>query len=171
VFKGTVLREVRLFPVRLSASLGIAAVLAVTTGTCLAQSEGVPVVACDQQPYSILVTVKNIKDTKGTITIDLHDDNPEKFLKSGGKLARLRFPSEKGEMKICVPVEKGGVYALALYQDRDSNQKLDKTWIGLPAEPYGISNDAPMRLGPPKHKDAKFEVTGKLTPVTVTLHN
>jgi uncharacterized protein (DUF2141 family) len=124
---------------------------------------------CESQPYSILVWVKNIKDDRGTITIDLHGDDPEKFLKSGAKLARLRFPTRAGDMKICVPVEKPGVYAIALYQDRDSNLKLDKTWIGLPSEPFGVSRDAPLRMAPPKHKEAAFEVAGPLTPVTVTL--
>ena len=32
--------------------------------------------------------MKNVRDARGTITVDLHDDNPEKFLKAGGKLAR-----------------------------------------------------------------------------------
>ncbi len=127
--------------------------------------------SCDGRPYSILVLVKNIKDNKGTITIDLHGDNPELFLKSGAKLARLRVPAVAGEMKICVPVEKAGVYAVALYQDRDSDLKLNKTWVGLPDEPFGVSRDAPMRMAPPKHKDAAFEVNGPLTPVTVTLRN
>ena len=125
--------------------------------------------ACEQRPYSILVEVKNIKDARGTITIDLHGDDPEKFLKSGAKLDRLRIPAVEGEMKICVPVEKPGVYAIALYHDRDSNMKLDKTWIGMPAEPFGVSRDAPIRIGPPKHKDVAFEVTGKLSPITITL--
>ena len=125
--------------------------------------------ACAQRPYSILVSVKNVRDARGTITIDLHDDDPAKFLKSGGKLARMRVPAVPGDMSVCVPVEKPGVYAIALYQDRDSDQKLDKTWIGIPDEPFGVSRDAPIRMGPPKLKDAAFEVNSALTPVTVTL--
>ena len=124
---------------------------------------------CETVPYSILVSVKNVKDAQGTITIDLHGDDPEQFLKSGAKLARVRIPAIPGDMNICVPVEHAGLYAIALYQDRDSDLKLDKTWIGLPSEPFGVSRDAPIRMGPPKWKDAVFEVSGPLTPVTVTL--
>ncbi len=125
--------------------------------------------ACDGQPYSIMISVKNIKSDKGQITVDLHGDNPETSLKSGAKLARVRVPAQKGEMHICMPVEKPGIYAIALYHDRDSNEKLNKTWIGLPDEPYGVSRDAPARGGPPKYKDAAFEVTGPLTPMSITL--
>ncbi len=127
--------------------------------------------SCEHLPYSILVSVKNIRDDRGTITVDLHDDDPEKFLKSGRKLLRLRAPAVQGEMKICVPVEKPGIYAIALYQDRNNDHKLDKTWVGLPAEPYGVSRDAPIRMAPPKLKDAAFDVNGPLTPVTVILRN
>jgi uncharacterized protein (DUF2141 family) len=125
--------------------------------------------SCGNNPYSILISVKNIKNDKGQITVDLHGDNPDTFLKSGAKLARKRVPAVKGEMQICMPVEKPGVYAIALYHDRDGNEKLNKTWIGLPAEPYGVSRDAPARGGPPKHKEAAFEVAGPNTPMTVTL--
>jgi uncharacterized protein (DUF2141 family) len=70
---------------------------------------------------------------------------------------------------VCIPVDKPGVYALALYHDKDANTKLNKTWIGLPSEPFGVSNDAAIRLGPPKHADAAFAVAGPATPVTVNL--
>jgi uncharacterized protein (DUF2141 family) len=164
----------------MSHGLSCFALAAVLVGLTLGGIKGVraaddivsaPEMSCDGRPYSILVVVKNIKDDRGTITIDLHGDDPELFLKSGAKLARLRLPAVPGDMKICVPVEKPGVYAVALYQDRDSNLKLDKTWIGLPSEPFGVSRDAPIRMAPPKHKEAAFEVTGPLTPVTVTLRH
>jgi len=154
-------------------SRAAAAALAMSVGAAGAANspppDGVDQTACRELPYSILVHLKNVKDDRGTITIDLHGDDPEKFLKSGAKLLRMRVPAAAGDMNICVPVDKPGIYALALYQDRDSNLKLDKTWIGLPDEPFGVSRDAPIRMAPPKHKDAAFDVAGPLTPVTVTL--
>ncbi|MBL8628853.1 MAG: DUF2141 domain-containing protein [Rhodospirillaceae bacterium] len=126
---------------------------------------------CEQLPYSILVTVKNVKSDKGIITLDLHGDDPDRWLKKGGRVGRVRVPAQPPETKICVPVEKPGTYAFALYHDKDHNLKLNKTWIGLPDEPYGVSNDAPIRLGPPSFKDASFQVTGPLTPETVNLSN
>lgn len=130
-----------------------------------------PEVACEQRPYSFLITVKNVKSSKGLVTVDLHDDNPDTWLKKGARLGRVRVPAVEGETKICLPVEKPGTYAFALYHDRDGNKKLNKNWIGLPSEPYGVSNDAPIRLGPPSHKDAALQVTGPLTVAVVTLHD
>lgn len=149
---------------------GVTGLAMAVVGTASAQeNEAARQAACEQLPYSIMLDVKRIRDDRGTITIDLHGDDPEQFLKSGAKLSRTRIPAAAGDMKICLPVEKPGFYAVALYQDRYSDQKLDKSWIGIPSEPFGVSRDAPIRLGPPKHREAAFEVTGPLTPVTITL--
>lgn len=127
--------------------------------------------ACEDRPFSVLVTVKNVRSDKGIITVDVHGDDPDRWLKKGGRVGRVRVPAVPGETKICVPVDKAGTYAFALYHDKDHNLKLNKTWIGLPDEPYAVSNDAPIRMGPPSYKDASFKVTGPLTPETVTLNN
>ncbi len=124
---------------------------------------------CEQLPFSILVTVKGVTSDKGIVTLDLHGDDPDRWLKKGGRVGRVRVPAKAGDMNICVPVNKAGTYAFALYHDKDHNLKLNKTWIGLPDEPYAVSNDAPIRLGPPSFKDASFKVTGALTPAVVHL--
>lgn len=147
-----------------------AAFAVATTGTAgAAEDEAARQAACRQMPYSIMIHLKNVRDDRGTITVDLHGDDPDLFLKSGAKLSRTRIPATAGDMDICLPVEKPGVYAVALYQDRDSDQKLDKNFIGIPSEPFGVSRDAPIRMAPPKHREAAFEVAGPLTPVIVTL--
>ena len=35
---------------------------------------------------------------------------------------------------------------------------MNKNWIGMPKEPFGFSNDAKGRMGPPDFEDASFEV-------------
>lgn len=125
--------------------------------------------ACDTKPYSMQISVVGVRESRGTITVDVHDDDPAKFLKSGGKLARLRVPAVKGETKFCVTVPKSGTYALAVYHDRNANTKLDKNFIGLPSEPFGLSNNPPLRLAMPKHRDSAFEVNGPRTPVVIDL--
>lgn len=125
--------------------------------------------ACDTHPFSMQITVLSVREAAGTITVDVHDDDPAKFLKSGGKLARIRVPAVQGETHFCIAVPKAGVYALAVYHDRNGNTKLDKTWIGLPSEPFGLSNNPPRRLAMPKHKDSAFEVNGPRTPVVIDL--
>lgn len=126
---------------------------------------------CETLPYSMLITVKEVRHSEGTITVDLHGDDPETFLRSGTKLDRIRVPATEGETFICIGLETPGIYAFALYHDEDADTKFDKNFIGLPAEPFGLSNDPKIRLARPKHEECAFEVTGPLTPVTATLNH
>lgn len=127
--------------------------------------------ACGDLPFSIQLTVKNVKSAKGIITVDLHNDNAEQWLKKGGRVGRVRVPAVQGETQICVPLDHAGTYAFALYHDIDANLKLNKNWIGLPSEPFAVSNNAPIRLGPPSFKDAALSVAGPHTAATATLSN
>jgi uncharacterized protein (DUF2141 family) len=124
---------------------------------------------CGQAPYSILLSVMDVRKAEGLVTADLHNDNPERFLASGRKLARIRVPAVMGETLICIPVEQPGKYAVAVYHDKDADMKFDKTWIGLPDEPFGLTRDPKIRLSKPDVEDVVFDVQGPLTPATATL--
>jgi uncharacterized protein (DUF2141 family) len=126
---------------------------------------------CRARPYSLLATIRNIRDARGILTIDLHGDDPAIWLKKGSKLARVRARAAKGQIEVCVPVERPGSYALAVYQDKDVNFEMNRNFLGLPAEPYGVSNDPSMNFGLPNMKDSLVAVHGPLTPVRVSLHN
>lgn len=54
-----------------------------------------------------------------------------------------------------------GEYAISVFHDEDNNGKL-KTFMGIPRETVGCSNNAPARFGPPKWQDAKFYITDKV---------
>jgi len=124
---------------------------------------------CRQMPYSVLATIRKVTKARGLLTVDLHGNNPQIFLKKGSKLVRLWVPAERGETKVCVPVPQPGLYAVSVFQDRDVNFKFNKGPFGIPAEPYGVSQDPHMGMGPPDFEDSAFDVNGPLTPTTVTI--
>jgi len=51
-----------------------------------------------------------------------------------------------------------GEYAISAYHDKNSNDKLDTNFLGIPKESYAFSNDARGTFGPASWKDSKFEV-------------
>lgn len=51
-----------------------------------------------------------------------------------------------------------GTYALKVFQDLNGNGKLDTGWMGIPKEPYGFSNNAMGRFGPPALDDLWFDI-------------
>ncbi|MEQ8736441.1 MAG: DUF2141 domain-containing protein [Rhodospirillaceae bacterium] len=135
--------------------------------------EGTPtpiIAVCNgNETYSIALEVHNVRKSRGQITVDLHDDNPEGFLKRLGRIGRVRAPAEAEITNICIPIEHPGVYAIAIYHDKDMDGDFDKNFLGLPSEPYGISNDPAIFLSAPPHSEAAFEVLGLNTPVLATL--
>lgn len=124
---------------------------------------------CIEHPYSIALEVHNVRKAVGVITVDLHDDNPDGFLNKTGLVSRIRQKAEKDVTQICIPVKEAGTFAIAIYHDKDANQKFNKNWLGIPSEPYGISNDPKIGLSAPPHHKAAFQVNGPGTPAKITL--
>jgi uncharacterized protein (DUF2141 family) len=51
-----------------------------------------------------------------------------------------------------------GLYAVRLFHDVDGDGQMNANLMGIPTEPFGTSNDAPPRFGPPAFEEAVFEV-------------
>ena len=111
-------------------------------------------------PTRILVHVDGLKNTKGTVTASLYDDNARNFLKKGSRIAKEREPATPETVVICMPAPGPGKYAVAIYHDENANLKFDRHWYGKPKEGYAFSNNAKGRLGPPSHTAAAFTVEG-----------
>ena len=51
-----------------------------------------------------------------------------------------------------------GEYAIKTFHDLNSDSELNLNILGIPAEPYGISNNARAAFGLPSYNDAKITV-------------
>jgi uncharacterized protein (DUF2141 family) len=51
-----------------------------------------------------------------------------------------------------------GEYAIKTFHDLNSDSELNLNLLGIPSEPYGISNDARAAFGLPSYSDAKITV-------------
>lgn len=90
------------------------------------------------------------------------------FDRRADPVAKFAQSSENGRVVVHVPDLPAGRYAVASFQDRNGNQRLDKTMIGQPTEPYGFSNDARGVMAPPAFDQAAFDVTG--APRAIAFH-
>jgi uncharacterized protein (DUF2141 family) len=75
-----------------------------------------------------------------------------KTVKVEGKTATIEFNGVKP-----------GTYAISVFHDENSNDKLDTNVMGIPKERFACSNNAKGFMGPPKWDDAKFEVNKNKT--------
>lgn len=117
-----------------------------------------PAAACPDGPNSVLVRVNQVRSASGNVAVVLYGGNPEHFLKRGHKLRRVRVPARQGTVETCLQTPGAGVYAIAVYHDENGNKKFDKSWIGIPTEGYGFSNDPSVFLAPPSLDEAAFEL-------------
>jgi uncharacterized protein (DUF2141 family) len=61
-----------------------------------------------------------------------------------------------------------GEYAVAIYQDLNRNNKLDKNILGVPEERYGFSNNARRTFSAPSFQEAKIKLNKDLQ-ITIQL--
>ncbi len=112
------------------------------------------------------ITVEGIRSPHGTVLIGLYD-SPETFeraVKASVRKGFLNDPDRFGAVALRANAAmrstvvfgnlKPGRYAAIAFHDENGNGKLDENFLGVPAEPYGFSNNAQGFLGPPAFGDA-----------------
>lgn len=113
------------------------------------------------QPESvgtIQVEIQNIQTAEGSIRIAIYRGE-ENFLEDGKAVVTKAALVEKaGTLTVSFPNLPYGEYSVAIYHDLNNNNKLNTNLVGIPSEPYGFSNDARSKWGPPKYKDARFSL-------------
>lgn len=112
-----------------------------------------------QDNFSVTVKVNGLKSNDGQVFIALYNSE-EDWLENVFKGTTSAISE-----KTCTVVFEdipNGIYAVSIFHDENNNGKMDKNFMGIPKEDYGCSNDASGFMGPPKWKDAKFDLNQNL---------
>lgn len=131
--------------------LVLAVALAVPTGAFAVETQG-----CDGDAIRISVTSE--EPAVGSIRAELYGGDPALFLEDDGKLQQIAVPVTENATEVCFPVSDAGTYAVSLFHDVNDDAKLDRNFVGLPTEPWGISNDPPFKMRKPTFEEASFDV-------------
>lgn len=113
------------------------------------------------QTANITITITDIKDAKGKMNIAMFK-NAEAFPSGDDYVIGETIPIKSTDFTYVIKDVPFGTYAIAISQDVNDNGEQDTNWIGIPKEPFGFSNNAKGKMGPPKFEDAKFELTKNL---------
>lgn len=82
-------------------------------------------------------------------------------------IAEVAIRGGQAEFDIEVPASERRL-AVSVMHDENGNGKMDSNFLGLPLEGYATSNNVPHSMvGPPRYKDAEFEIRG--TPAIVEI--
>ena len=128
-------------------------------------------VSCKGADNEIRIIIKDVEKSVGLITADLYPNNQETFLKGGnGRVKKVKFAAKAPMTHFCVTTPEAGDFAMAVYHDHNANGSFDKTGLGLPAEPWGISNNPKVTFGPPPVEKALFKVTKEGAELEINLN-
>lgn len=118
------------------------------------------------QNSNLTINVSNLKDNTGVLVAELYNSK-ENFLKKAYKTGSSVIKVNTALVQFTgIPT---GEYTVLVYQDKNSNGKLDKYFIGMPKEPVACSNNAKGFMGPPKYEEAKFNVGATDTKITIKM--
>ena len=126
------------------------------------------VLACgDARAAVVEVSVQGVRNDHGHVLVALC--TKAEFLHPHCAW-RGRAAAKAGTVVVSIPDVPVGTYAAQGFHDENDNGRLDRNILGLPKEAMGFSNDAPMRMGPPKFDMAAFEVgAGPVTRIGFSL--
>jgi uncharacterized protein (DUF2141 family) len=134
------------------------AVLVVSAALSLAAT------ASAEDTNRITVDVGGLRNAKGVVRCALFDNAGGFPSEPNRALARANAPRIEGGHATCVFENvKPGAYAIGFIHDENSNNQLDKDFIGRPTEGYGASNDARGFMAPPSFEKARFNHAGLTT--------
>lgn len=116
----------------------------------------------------IRVTVTNLRNDKGSVLVSLYREGagyPDDAAKAF-RTAKLSIKDKKaGVLFSGLPT---GSYAISILHDENNDQRMNKTFLGLPREGYGFSNNVIGAFGPPGYTRASFRHQGNtLTQVSI----
>lgn len=125
-----------------------------------------PLLAMSQ---TLTIKVSNLKTKTSPIRIGLYKSTSG-FPKEDKTYKALEvMPDKEGSVTISFSNLPTGDYAIAVYQDKNKNQKLDKNVFGYPNEPFGFSKNVKPRFSAPSFNDCKISYTKENHTFTINL--
>lgn len=134
------------------ASLFFVAIFALA---CLAGTPDAP-----SNGYTLTVVVEGVNQAAGNIGVLVFNSEkgwPEDRLVA---LRDIVVPARPGKVTVEVPNLPAGDYGISIAHDVNQNHKLDKNFIGMPKEQWGLSNNPHATIKAPPFSKGKFSLTG-----------
>ena len=121
------------------------------------------------QAGQLTVVVHGVKSTHGQLVLRLWK-GPDGFPREIEKVLLNRTASISGEtVTIVFDSVEPGAYAITLYHDENGNDVMDKNFLGIPKEGYGVSNDV-RGFGYPNFEDSKFAFDGNSRTLEINMN-
>ncbi|MEO8925639.1 MAG: DUF2141 domain-containing protein [Caulobacteraceae bacterium] len=114
------------------------------------------------------VAVTGVGDARGHVHVDLC--TRDTWLKENCPYEGSA-PASVGATVVKIAGVPPGEYAAQVFHDKNDTGDLDRNVLGIPTEPIGFSNDAPLHIRGPRFSDAAFSVERGVERITLKLRD
>jgi uncharacterized protein (DUF2141 family) len=80
-----------------------------------------------------------------------------------------RAPAHEGTVMVRISDVPPDTCAVQVFHDENDNLEIDRSFLGIPKEGMGFSNDATFHFGPPRFADAAIAVSPRGGRITVKM--
>lgn len=105
---------------------------------------------------SLWLTIENVQAPQGIIWVGIYDSESTYLIKEKAIISRFDV-NNTGDVQLEIPELSYGTYAIALFHDINNNGELDRSFVGIPKEPYAFSKRPKSKLRLPKFDEIKFD--------------
>ena len=117
----------------------------------------ISLLAASSVSFASEITIKltGLKSTRGKVLLALYDSAkgfPDDYNMA---IEQAVVKTIKGFSHTFKGLPAGN-YAVALFHDKNSNEKLDTNFLGIPKEGFGFSNNPRVITGPPSFNKVNF---------------
>jgi uncharacterized protein (DUF2141 family) len=119
--------------------------------------------------HTLTITAIGVSNSKGVIgalvftSSEGWPENPSASFRSRA------VPAQSDITELTFSTLPDGTYAVVVLHDENQNMKLDRNWIGMPKEQWGMSENPHAFLSAPKFDEAKFSLSSDLH-LQISLH-
>lgn len=101
------------------------------------------------------VVVNGVEVASGTVRVVIYNSN-NKFLERDGYVYKqVMEVGNKKSVKVDFKIPNG-YYSVSVYHDINDNHSLDRNGLGVPNEPYAMSNNPTVKWRKPTFDETKF---------------
>lgn len=107
--------------------------------------------------HNLSVEVTSLKPSNGYVFFGLYDKQ-KGFLDEESQIATAKIKATGNKVDYTFKNLPDGDYAVAVYQDVNSNGKCDRNFIGYPTEGFGFSKNYKPKFSAPNFSDVKIAI-------------
>lgn len=113
--------------------------------------------------YTLTVVIEGVNEKDGNMGVLVYTSQkgwPEEIRYA---LRDIIVPPQPGVMTVEIPDLPAGTYAVAVCHDVNKNRKLDKNFLGMPREQWGLSNNPHATIKAPPFSKSQFALKSNMT--------